>query len=577
MNADDEKLKLYYSSLFTAFMDNDLADFKRILSSAVKDRFQPNQWVDKQHMFLYDFLRRIYGDLAPAEINPLPFLDAVLSHCKDINKITTYAFKSKRYNALQLALTTPCSSLQRKADCIKLFLKHNADVNALSGKIINYHAETSLTPLFLAEEPEIIEILLNAGADVHFKTDNGCDVISNYLYQFCPLPDEKKSPEETRAQFRQMINSIELLLKYGASPNAETSASPLMVLSGLKKRIYNDFINNSYNESEDKRKSKEQYLKILDDMLAEIFDILIYAGADINYEDEYGNNVINECGSYSLLMKYKQYGVDIFHTNKYGDTLFTKLIQGTYNKFYSDTDKSKIIDELLQNGFPVDTPLIQNKTALFYTILHNDTDLTKKLISFGANIEHRDDFGATPVMESISPLIIIETTQNKNAGYMDILKECEKLNANFYVCDNTNQNLLHKWANSTTCVYNTLVRIRLKDYRERLNKKYKETCLNLLDYLAAGKGIDVNAQDIYGNTPATLLAQTIFSKSVKYIMPILLRLIELGADLQIKNQDGICALDCIPENKNKQLILKMMELDKHSKQMVNNALEEYVR
>ena len=60
-------------------------------------------------------------------------------------------------------------------------------------------------------------------------------------------------------------------------------------------------------------------------------------------------------------------------------------------------------------------------------------------------------------------------------------------------------------------------------------------------------------------------------------MPILLRLIELGADLQIKNQDGICALDCIPENKNKQLILKMMELDKHSKQMVNNALEEYVR
>lgn len=84
--------------------------------------------------------------------------------------------------------------------------------------------------------------------------------------------------------------------------------------------------------------------------------------------------------------------------NAEGKALITAACQGNFEE----------VKTLLQKDIPVDTMDEENRTALFYAAQRGFIDIAELLLSQGANKNHKDKFGLTPLvfMNEISDDIV---------------------------------------------------------------------------------------------------------------------------------------------------------------------------
>lgn len=579
--SDIRLFPMYFNTIATQFDQNNLQGFISALTEAVQNGFSVTKDINNTkygklnllEFMLRQIFNRQYCDIN-SERESYFFLDAVLSNCKNINAPIIVTNSIKR-NGLQYIVSYPTQDLTKKIKYIDLFLSHGADVNSFPYK--NYRKNppglSYVPPLFLAQEPEIIEILLKAGADVHYIAPVGkcaLSVIDNYLFKHCPLPFSAHD-DKLKTAFNNALRAINLLLQYGASPNAETSrnvytsTTPLLILSAHKKFMYNlRFCDSPFATD----KHQNEYFSCLDNFCIKATDMLLKAGADIGYKDSEGNNVINVCGSSVMLDKFLELGCGITHANKGGYTILNTIAADTKHKYFPEADRIAMADKYLALGGAADVPsFMKNRTALFYAAISCDTVLIKKLAAHGAEINRKDENGDVPVVFALFGSYSIPSVQR-----LDTLQIFDDLGADFNNINNNKETILHMWARSA--VFACEEAIKKRNITEM--KELYDTYNKILDLLV-NRGVDVNAQSNVGLTPAALLTRTVDSKNISYVVPFLTSLINHNADINIRDITGKTLIDRIPQQKWRSVLRDHVEQRRITEYMVEDGIKEYER
>ncbi len=204
-----------------------------------------------------------------------------------------------------------------------------------NGAKVNKWAETRITPLHIASNAEITQILIDNGADIHAMSDggtplhtadnaevakvlikSGADVNArNYYSGFTPLYVALRNGE---------INIAELLIKNGADVNAteDHGITPLHVaisrdMRGMIELLLANGANMNMNSGVD---GDTPFHYAISKGQKDIIEILINNGADVEIRDAYEQTPIYYSGNVEITQLLLDHGADVNAKNSDGRT-----------------------------------------------------------------------------------------------------------------------------------------------------------------------------------------------------------------------------------------------------------------
>lgn len=466
-------------------------------------------------------------------------------------------------NGLIYVEETQFQNVKLKCGCIELLIARGTDVND-SGRPSDY------PPLFCARESAVVETLLKHGADPnlmaysHKYADYGVSVIENFLNRLMPVPGMADRHADYAKLFDDAARTMELLLQYGAAPNADEAEpekklkrrSPLMELCRLKSEILimKPTDKSGKDEWED---TADRYLPYLDKFLVRAFDLLVEAGADVNYEDLLGDTPSTVCSSSLLLKKLIDRGCSITRFNKAGTTLLGNIMEHKHGDL-GDTvysrychDGEEILDEYITRGGSVDCPIPFDITAMFAAVKSGDTKTIRKLAEAGADLNYHGRYNRTPLFYAFYTFCYYRDNS-------DVVKLMTELGADVTVTDERGDNLLHEWALNFGAV------------RPEYRNAYIDTMKLLIE-----NGADVNALDGFRETPMRIILDNCSMRDLPELLPYLCEMVECGADPY--KGDGKSAMGKIKYKKYRKVIEKYCEQKRTSDSAMEDDIDIYER
>ena len=556
-----EKTKIS-SELWSLFKQNDLAGFKECLYAASKKGFRPEStFKDPESGISINIMITLLGQILTQQhfkfaYDPLPFLDAALSYCKDLDAPANCGLNNK--NMLGYIVSAENADPHIKSECIKLLAKHGADVNAPTDRNLNF------APLFFVYQAGVAQTLLDLGADTH-SSFNGIQVVPFFLIKSAlnPLSAEyKNAPKEA---FKNRLECLKVLLKHTEKDGLQYAAA---YLSSIKKIAYDNFCRIADTSLPETQARLDQYLDLVDNYCLKALDMLLDAGADLNVRDVNGDNVMTMCGSLTMFKRLLELGCDVNSRNNDNETLLS--IVSSYVNSFRQEERLSIAKEYLDNGGDIDPQKKGSmQTPLFDAAKNCDLQMIRLLADHGADLNHRDAYsGCTPVMWGFEEGLT-EYVQGKSE-YMkklDMLKLFEELGADMSVTNNSGETMVHIWARLVGSPG-----ISVYADKEQLKRNYN-SYIKTLEILL--KYSDINAVDNTGRTAASVLIDS--TKHIAKIMPYLEKLVEYGADCELKDDSGLSALDRIPYKKYRKQLEKYIEQINISREATDSGIAEFMR
>ncbi|SMG50314.1 ankyrin repeat domain-containing protein [Dethiosulfovibrio salsuginis] len=257
-----------------------------------------------------------------------------------------------------LASSSFCYKAAADGDFISL-CKHGSPKQVLEAikKGANVNAGDEITPLIALagyNRPEIISILIEAGADINYRDAEGMTPLMYFA-----LNDME-------------LESTSLIIESGADVNAKdyNGKSVLMYTLGSMASHGNP----------------------------SLIPVLVKNGADINYRDPMGNTVLQYAahivGNFGLIKELLENGADPRIKNDSGATILMAAASR------SDAETVRFFLDL---GLPVDEKDDQGFTAFMHAAMSNgNPKVFDVLIKAGAEVDRRDGGGATPLINSVT-------------------------------------------------------------------------------------------------------------------------------------------------------------------------------
>jgi cytohesin len=292
----------------------------------------------------------------------------------------------------------PVRSLKRKLDNVSLAAVANEgrwdDVLAMvesASLAIDAVSELGRTALWLAAKEyraDVVEVLLQAGADVNKADDDGS----------APLSAATSAPIAT------------MLIERGASVNATNTLGQTALLCAAQ---------------EDR---------------ADVVGALLQAGADVNKADEDGFAPLSAAASASIATMLIERGADVNAANRFGSTalllaadagrvgVVEALLQADadVNKADDDGDapltvaaSASIATMLIERGADLNAANRFGATALLRAAQNGCADVVEALLQAGADVNKADDDGFAPLSAAASARIatmLIERGADVNAA-----------------------------------------------------------------------------------------------------------------------------------------------------------------
>ncbi|XP_055906458.1 putative ankyrin repeat protein RF_0381 [Eupeodes corollae] len=359
--------------------------------------------------------------------------------------ITTYGLSYSKTWSMGYALLC-ISTKNRLTEITKLLLTSGAKVNDPDGN--NKRRKFLDTPLHFAAlngHLEIVEMLLDKGANIHAKNQYGAtplqasifrnklDVVELLLKRGGAPLNEKKSNGITclhRAVQKGSLRAVEMLLKYKVNVNAVTRTyrrdgqTPLHFAAEKgNDRIVQLLLKNGADVEAKAKGLTPVYFAALN-RKAKVVKQLLEHGANVDAQDTMGKTILLlavELGSLKMVEHILNHGPDL--NNKWNCIALTRAIFGAREQYKC------IVEKLLEYGFTYepDYKLLQEATEKGYTkivenclnnlsnaesfltnptktttLLHSAVQkkqyaITEMLIKFGANVNCVDEKDKTPM------------------------------------------------------------------------------------------------------------------------------------------------------------------------------------
>lgn len=363
---------------------------------------------------------------------------------------------------------------------VKLLLATGVDIN---------DDEEGFIPLNNANDPAIMRLLLEAGADAkHIVDGETCFWTCHYDSDECLMmllkagadPIHPGPNERTTLMLAQSPQVIRALIDAGVAPLAI---------------------------------SKNGETALMHDMEPEALQILLDAGVDPHAVDHHGKNALFYINNADTLRLLIQMGVDIhLHDTMGNDEKYISSDRAGSTPLFHVTN-SKAAKVLIEAGADVNARNCDGRTPLFYA---PDIDIVQLFIEAGADVTIRDRFGYVAPMEYL---------YENECACVEVLKAMIDAGLDPFFQTEHGLTLLHFAPNAAIARY--LIELGLdvnaKDHDGTTpiisTAEYDDVVQVLIE-----AGADVNAQDSYGFTALMIAADHINEASVK-------QLIQAGADV----------------------------------------------
>ncbi|MCL2144046.1 MAG: ankyrin repeat domain-containing protein [Endomicrobia bacterium] len=399
------------------------------------------------------------------------------------------------------------------------FIQKN-DVKSLkktaNSQTVSLKDEEANSPLLYAaaeaRNPEIITILLEAGANIEEANKYGCTPLMLALKKNYANPDIAmaliKNKANANAVFRKKYDDEDKMtpLLFAVSENSLNSPRVIQALvdAGANADI--------------KREEDGSTPLLLAARYAgnpEIINILVKAGSNIEEKNKYGYTPLmlavrknNSNPQIAVALILNKAGVNAAFDKKYDDE--DKMTSLMYAVSEYMLNKPKVIQALIDAGADINVKNAKDeRTPLLIAAGNaNNTEIIDILVKAGSNIEEKDKYGYTPLMLALK----------NNYAHPDIAIALIKYKAdvNAALPENSSAPLL----------------ISLGESIETKPKVIQA----LIDY-----GADVNAKNIEGITPLMYAAKYSSEEVIKILL-------KAGADMDIKDKNGKKADDYVWDN-----------------------------
>lgn len=501
--------------LKTDFQNDDIKKFEKDLNEAVSKSYSvrigtPHVPLRSLSDWLFNEMTECNSDFSNRQ-DPLLYFDKILAvEQSEAGRPPEKFFLGKRN--FSSIIETPFKNFRIKLRCIEWLLKNGVGNNI----------SDSNDPLFLVYEPELVEILINAGANVNayypIYDDESLSVIDSVLMSAL-YSDVIYKALGFEVYLDSILKTLKVLLENGASPNGGTMNGrfirhPLMVVCELKAE-----------------NSTQECIRAQNDFLARAFDLLLEYGADPNCENNNGDTAVTICANAVLLKKLAKAGCDISHRNKEGKTLIDTLLPLKDDTAQDKTDNVDLITTYIDLGGVFDS-------SQLFNALECGGDIVRKMVKAGADINYRDTNGDVPAYKCF------KLGYSENLKMVKLFKE---LGADLTIANYNGETLLHKWAE------------QLLEYTSSsffgMPLGFSQLNLEILEFLVES-GVDINAADNLGCTAAHRLAhlsdghgwdKELSVQNKELLVQFLCKMIDLGADLDMKDLSGRVAMDYIKD------------------------------
>jgi serine/threonine-protein phosphatase 6 regulatory ankyrin repeat subunit B len=319
----------------------------------------------------------------------------------------------------------------------KILTKNRTLINALSKS-----GHTALIKATDRGHKEIVEMLIENGADVNYKISDGPTALWSALYggkkeiaeilikNGASITSEKATSMLFMAVISDRKETVELLLQIGVEPNVKKRnestkgiETPLYrAIQSEKKEAVEILIKYGADPNDYMANYRTPLQWALLRGYMEMAELLLKKGADINYKDKDGRTALHWAASNerkrSLEFVIKN-GADINAEDKYGDTaLRLSTIEG----------HKEIVEMLIKNGADTNVKTKNGSTALMASAFRGHKEIAEMLIKSGADGNTKDKDGNTALLLAVKNgyqeiAEMLKNTSSKTFSIDDIIKK----------------------------------------------------------------------------------------------------------------------------------------------------------